>query len=447
MIKFNSYTGCLYIASLVLLMINKNKIIWILVIIIFSLLLFLAFIFYWKNLRGAGPAIWPSAGDIVKELEKAPGPAENKTEFPLKLPDGFSISIFAKDLPGARVMEFDTFGNMWVSQTSEGIIAFLGVKDGKVENKVVALKNLRKPHGIVFDPDDISLLYVAEENKISRVRYAPEGGSEKIADLPYGAGHFTRTIGFGPDGRLYLSIGSSCNVCNESDSRRAKIFSMNKDGGDFKEFAGGLRNSVFFTWHPRTGQMWATEMGRDLIGDDIPPDEINVIDSFSTGSGQNSAVPNFGWPNCYGKNIHDNDFDHNTYIRNPCMEPFEKGSHIDFQAHSAPLGLAFVPEGYKSNPPTRFWPLEYWNNLIVAFHGSWNRTKPTGYKLVRIKLDAQGNYLGMEDFITGWYEPQQGVKGPDGALGRPVDVKFGPDGALYVSDDKAGLIYRIKYNK
>ena len=183
--------------------------------------------------------------------------------------------------------------------------------------------------------------------------------------------------------------------------------------------------------------MWVTEMGRDLLGDDLPPDEINVIPiEASVNSGlsvadQNPTL-NYGWPNCYGKNIHDTNFDKNTYIRNPCMEPFEIPSKVDLQAHSAPLGLAFVSEN-------SVWPKEYRDNLIVAFHGSWNRTKPTGYKLVRIKLDKNGNYLGTEDFITGWITP-------DGALGRPVDVKFGPDGALYVSDDKAGVVYKIKYS-
>ena len=181
--------------------------------------------------------------------------------------------------------------------------------------------------------------------------------------------------------------------------------------------------------------MWVTEMGRDLLGDDIPPDEINVIPIEAvTNSGLSVAdqnpVKNYGWPNCYGKNIHDDKFDKNTYIRNPCMDPFEIPSRVNLPAHSAPLGLGFVPNS---------WPKEYRNNLIIAFHGSWNRTTPTGYKLAMIKLDAQGNYLSIEDFISGWLTK-------DGALGRPVDVKF-HDGALYVSDDKAGIIYKIKYGK
>ena len=437
-------------------MIYKKGIIWGLVIVVVALVAVQAGTFYWNNLRGAGPAILPPVGDIVKDLEtpstsSQPTPSatagmapqvKNNTQYPLKLPDGFSISIFAKDLPGARVIEFDTFGNMWVSQTSQGVISELEVQDGNVIQQDVVFKNLRKPHGLAFHPEQRTLLYVAEEHRVSKTSTVHTGGGFiKIIDLPYGEGHFTRTLTFGPDKRLYVSIGSSCNVCIESDNRRAKIFSASDDGSNFQEFARGLRNAVFLTWQPGTKNMWVTEMGRDLLGDDLPPDEINMIPiKAETNSGLSVAdqnpTQNFGWPNCYGKNVHDTDFDHNTYIRNPCMDPFEIPSYVDMQAHSAPLGLGFTPDS---------WPAEYRDDLIVAYHGSWNRTKPTGYKLVRMKLDSSGNYTGTEDFITGWYVPGSG-KGPEGALGRPVDVKF-HNGALYVSDDKAGVIYKITYGK
>ena len=389
--------------------------------------------FYYKNLRGVWPAISPPSENIAEIIK------QNQTPYPLKLPYGFSISIFAEDLPGARVMAIDGIGNIWVSQTGEGKITLLEVKDGIVQNKSEIFKNLKKPHGLAFDPQDSFLLYFAEEDKISRVRVysngnssfakASAGAAEKIADIPSGGGHFTRTLSFGPDNLLYVSIGSSCNVCHESDDRRAKIFSMKKDGGDFKEFASGLRNTVFFTWDFVDGKMWATEMGRDNIGDDLPPDEINIIENLSTSSGQNS-IPNFGWPICYGKNIHDSDFDKNVYIRDPCADKIP--SHIDLQAHSAPLGLAFVPE--------EGWLQDYWHNLFVAYHGSWNRSEPTGYKVVRIKLDSKGNYLGIEDFITGWLTK-------DGALGRPVDILVQPGGIMYITDDKAGVIYKVTYKE
>lgn len=376
-----------------------------------------AAIFYWKNLRGIGPAIKPPVEDVSDIFDEG--------KMPFVLPSGFSLSVFARNLSGARVLAFDALGNLWVSRTSEGAITLVELDQaGVVVHQADVFRNLHKPHGLAFDPEDSVMLYFAEENKISRVRVYSEGPSEKIADLPFGEGHSTRTIGFGPDGRLYVSVGSSCNVCLEEDSRRAKIYSMNKDGGDFKEYARGLRNAVFFGWSFFDGRMWATEMGRDELGDDIPPDEINII----------TEGANYGWPICYGKNIHDTEFDKNTYIRNPCMEPFESPSHIDLQAHSAPLGFAFVPE-------STVWPEEYWHNMIVAFHGSWNRSEPTGYKLVRVRLDAAGNFLGIDDFVTGWLTEK------NEAIGRPVDVVIHPNGNIFVSDDKAGVVYKITYKK
>ncbi len=159
-------------------------------------------------------------------------------------------------------------------------------------------------------------------------------------------------------------------------------------------------------------------MGRDNLGDDLPPDEINLVEYGK----------NYGWPICFGKNIHDTNFDKNTYIRNPCGEPDTIGSFIDLQAHSAPLGLSFVPQ--------HIWPEEYDGDLLVAFHGSWNRSEPTGYKIVQIKFDTQGKFISTEDFITGWLAENV-------ALGRPVDLKF-HSGNLYISDDRAGVIYVVR---
>ncbi|MBI2024940.1 MAG: PQQ-dependent sugar dehydrogenase [Candidatus Harrisonbacteria bacterium] len=346
---------------------------------------------------------------------------ELSSPLPLNLPAGFKISIFAKDLPGARAMVFDQLGNMWVSRPSEGAVTLLEIENGQVVHQDDIFRGLNRPHGLAIYHRDPFELYIAETDKISKVRIYSEGGLQKIADLPAGGQHSTRTIDFGPDERLYVSIGSSCNVCNESDDRRAKIFSMNPDGSGFQEFARGLRNAVFFDWSYVTGEMWATEMGRDFLGDDLPPDEINIVKSGK----------NYGWPICYGKNVHDTSFDKNTYIRNPCMEPFETQSHIDIPAHSAPLGLAFIPE--------EGWPESFWYNLLVAYHGSWNRSEATGYKIVRYKLAPGGAYIGEEDFITGWLTKNGKV------LGRPVDIIAQPGGTAYISDDKAGVIYKVVY--
>ena len=220
----------------------------------------------------------------------------NNTGLPLTLPAGFAISYFAESLPGARVMVLDGQGNMWVSQTSQGTISQLEIRNGVPVNQNAVFRNLNNPHGLAIDPQNPLILYIAEEHRISKIQLYSDAPLQKVADLPDGGGHFTRTIAFGPDDRLYVSIGSSCNVCNEQDERRAKIYSMNKDGSDFREVARGLRNAVFFTWSYVDGRMWATEMGRDNLGDNIPPDEINIIE-LGGPLGERDR-PNFGWPIC-----------------------------------------------------------------------------------------------------------------------------------------------------
>ena len=404
------------------MLMKRKKIIFIVSILIIMVLLFLGIRFYLQNLQGAWPLIQKPSTPITKLVD--PKVFNNLN---LKLPPGFSISIFAKDLQGARVMVFDKDGNIWISQTGQGKISELIIKNGEVQSQKVIFSGLKNPHGIAFDPQDPYTLYVAEETQISKVSIYPTIGKlEKIIDLPKGGRHFTRTLGFGPDNRLYVSIGSTCDVCSESDPRIASIYSLNKDGTDFKQLAKGLRNTVFFTFNKNDGKIWGTEMGHDYLGNNTPPDEINTFDIKS------QTVLNYGWPICYGQNIHDTNYDKNTYIRNPCMEPFEIPSHFDIQAHSAPLGLAFVPENNS-------WPKEYSHNLLVSFHGSWNRTVPTGYKIVRLILDDKENILKQEDFITGWLTSS-------GAIGRPVDVVFDNAGGLYVTDDNAGVIYKVTYN-
>lgn len=389
--------------------------------------------FAWRNLRGVGPAVRQPSQDITQLLPEArpatsdqpAAPSGNTTNLPLKLPEGFSISVFVKGLGAPRVLLRDTGGTLLASIPSDGRVVALPDKnaDGVADEVINVLQGLNRPHGLATRCATRCQLYVAETGQVAVYDYDPatfETQNKKtIASLPSGGGHFTRTLLLLPDNRLLISVGSSCNVCNERDDRRAKILVVDADGNNLRTFASGLRNAVFMALHPLTKKIWVTEMGRDLLGDDIPPDEINIVEDGK----------NYGWPICYGKNVHDTAFDKNTYVRAPCTEPFEMPSHIDLPAHSAPLGLAFVPQ--------EGWPTEYHGNLLLAFHGSWNRSTPTGYKLVRFRLDAQGNALGMEDFISGWLQA-------DGtALGRPVDILAEPDGTLYVSDDKAGVIYRV----
>ncbi len=335
------------------------------------------------------PAFGPPPEDITTYLPEdsvppqAPLPAENEINFPLKLPPGFRISIFAKDLPGARVMRPDRFGNLWVSRTSAGAVSLLEIDrdTGRLRHQGDVFTGLRKPHGLAFDPQNGLTLYIAEEHRLRRFATYSEDPGTELLSLPAGDGHFTRTIAFGPDGKLYISVGSSCNVCIESDERRASILRYDPatatagkpETKQYEIYARGLRNAVFFAWDyvrgPVTkftpdskalqsnvairgsvasgtdgnfvtgrGHMWATEMGRDWLGDDLPPDEIVLV----------RQGKDYGWPICYGKNVHDADFDKNTYIRDPCAE--QEPSFIDIPAHSAPLGLAFIvcPPEYRA---------------------------------------------------------------------------------------------------
>lgn len=360
-----------------------------------------------------------------------PTPDLSEDDLPFSLPKGFATHIYAHDLPGVRVITHGPGAPMYATQTSEGKVVALFDEDGDgvSDRTEVVLEDLDRPHGILFGCIDIEqevcTLYVAEEHRVSTYDFEPEtriaSGRQTLLELPEGGGHNTRTILLHPDGeQLLVSVGSSCNVCEEEDERRASVLFVDLATGETESRATGLRNTVFMTTHPVSGDVWGTDMGRDRLGDDLPPDEINIIEPDK----------NYGWPICYGKNVHDTEYDENAYVRAPCTEPFETPSLIDLPAHSAPLGIAFVPE--------EGWPEEYWYDALVAYHGSWNRSTPTGYKVVRFPLDAEGNSTGEPvDFLTGFMNDEGLI------YGRPVDIILEPGGTMYVSDDRAGTILRI----
>lgn len=366
---------------------------------------------------------------LAQSIFKPSVKPDNSLDY-ITLPEGFVIHTFADDLggssfsgpgpsPGTRFMLMKD-GVLYVTIPNQGRVVALSDIDGNktADETLTVIDGLNNPHGIDFSD---GWFYIAEEDRV--VRAQDTNGDlvleadtiESLVDLPSGGGHFTRTVKV-HDGNLYVSVGSSCNVCIEEDNRRASILKCNIDGTNCTNFATGTRNAVGFVFHPETGEMYATENGRDFLGDDLPPDEINLIKEGG----------NYGWPICYGKNVHDTNFDKNTYVRNPCMEPFETPSLVDLQAHSAPLGLAFY---YGDN-----FPQEYVGDLFVAYHGSWNRGVPTGYKIVNIDMET----LDVKDFATGWLQNGN-------VLGRPVDIVVAEDGSLFVSDDNAGKIYRIYY--
>jgi glucose/arabinose dehydrogenase len=324
----------------------------------------------------------------------------------LRLPPGFRIAVVAI-IPGVRFGTVAPDRRLVVSQMREGRVLAL---DGDGHLTPLA-SGLQLPHGVAYRN---GVLYVAETGRIDRV---PEPGVVVpiVSNLPTGGGHFTRTLGFGPDGGMYVSVGSSCNACEERDPRRAAILRFDSDGTHPQVYAAGLRNAVGFAWYPGTDTMWAVVNGRDWLGDDLPPEVLVRIVRGGF----------YGWPYCYGNGILDPQFGR----PDRCREMIRPA--LEMQAHSAPLGMAF---SHGTSFPSR-----YQGGAFVAFHGSWNRRVPTGYKVVYIPF-ANGAPAGpAEDFAAGWLQS-------DGtAWGRPVDPIVGSDGWLYLTDDTSGAIYRIWY--
>jgi glucose/arabinose dehydrogenase len=335
-----------------------------------------------------------------------------------RVPDGFTLSLYKKDLPRARMLRFTPAGDLLVSRPRSGDIVLLRRDqdgDGQPDETQTVIEGLRRPQGMDFAGD---WLYVAESSRIGRIRFdhatgRTSGAYEVIVDgLTDNGNHWSKTLRIGPDGMLYLAQGSTCNVCEEKDPRRATIMRFQSDGSDAEIYATGLRNSVGFDWTPWSGDLYATENGRDRLGDDFPPCELNHIEQSSF----------YGWPFFHGDNVPDPELgaDPLTGQREP-VPPAHS-----FRAHNAPLGITF--------PDTENWPGDFDRIALVALHGSWNRSSPDGYKVVSLHWTDKG--IEERDFLSGFYF--QGK-----VSGRPVDVAQGPDGAIYVSDDFAGAIYRV----
>ena len=392
--------------------------------VILSLVAFSGWVLYiyFKHYSGMYPAISRLSRDMAVLIRQ--------DESPLAYPEEFELSIFADDLTGPRVITFDPAGTMLVSLPSTGRVVALPDMDhnGRADRVVEVVANLKRPHGLAFSREPQPRLLIAEEDRVVAYAYNPEtfliGQPENIATLPGDGGHSTRTILFLPppaENRLLISVGSSCNVCEERDWRRAKILVLDLNNRKLETFAYGLRNAVFMAVHPETGDIWASEMGRDYLGNNLPPDEVNIVEMGN----------DYGWPGCYGKNIADTEYLGADAAVGACSG--KTPSKIDIQAHSAPLGLDFFP--------SQGWPPKYRKNLLVAYHGSWNRTVPTGYKVVLFNFDDQGNLLGRQDFVSGWLREKKI------SIGRPVGIRIRDNGMIFISDDKAGVIYLLTLKK
>ncbi len=348
-------------------------------------------------------------------------PPQDEVLRRLRPPPGFHVTRFASRLEGARFLRFTPAGDLLVSLPQSGRIVLLerdANGDGQADGVLTLVEGLNRPHGMDLHE---GWLYIGETDAVARLRFDPaaratEGPLERVVTgLPGLGNHWTRTVRFGPDGFLYVSVGSSCNVCLEKDPRRAAILRFRPDGSGAEIYATGLRNSVGFDWRPGTDELYATDNGRDFLGDDFPPCELNRIVKGGF----------YGWPFLNGDNVPDPDFGSTPQAvakRASAIPPVH-----GFRPHNAPLGMTFL-RGDGLPPELR-------GAALVALHGSWNRTHKDGYKVVSLHWGADAR-ITEQDFLTGFLVDED-------VIGRPVDVAEGPDGAIYVSDDYAGSVYRV----
>ncbi len=377
-----------------------------------------------------------SAPDAVTP---SPSNADLKLEA-LQLPQGFQISVFADGIEDARSLARGDRGTIFVGNREKGKVWAVRDEnsDGVADKKWVIAEDLNMPNGVAFRDGN---LYVAEVSRI--LRYAnieasldnPPKAEVVYDQYPGERHHGWKNIAFGPDGMLYVPVGAPCNICESDDEIFATITRINPAGGKPEIYARGVRNTVGFDWHPQSGALWFTDNGGDNLGTlmanagKLTEDQAQEFTDNNPACELNSAPKagmHFGYPYCHAGEIIDPQFgkegDCGKYV-----QPAQKlGTHV------APLGMKFYSG-------TQF-PEEYRNQILIPEHGSWNKTKKSGYRLMKVKLDAQGKASSYEPFITGWLNEETQEE-----WGRPVDLLVMPDGALLISDDYAGVIYRVTY--
>lgn len=338
----------------------------------------------------------------------------------IRLPPGFEISVYAK-IPNARSMTLSPSGTVFVGTQRAGKVYAIPNQAGSAgERRPIAFaERLNTPNGVALHK---GALYVAEVNRVlrydsleSRLNDPPR--PDVVNDsFPKERAHGWKFIAFGPDGLLYVPVGAPCNICEPDPNRYALISRMKADGSGAEVFAHGIRNTVGFDWHPSTKELWFTDNGRDRMGDDIPPDELNHAPKKGL---------HFGYPYCQGGDIPDPEYGKKRSCRDFTPPAQKLGPHV------AALGMRFYTGS--------MFPADYRNQIFIAEHGSWNRSTPIGYRVTIVRLE-NNRAVSYKPFAEGWL---QGSK----AWGRPVDTLVMPDGALLVSDDEAGAIYRISYDK
>ena len=340
----------------------------------------------------------------------------------IKLPTGFKIELFAENVTNARSMCLTPSGTLFVGTRDEGSVYALVDQNGdhKADKMYTIAKGLQMPNGVAFKDGS---LYVAEVSKIWRFDRIEQNLTNPpkpvlITDkYPDKTHHGWKYIAFGPDGKLYVPVGAPCNVCESEDPVFNTITRINPDGSNREIVARGVRNSVGFTWHPQTKELWFTDNGRDWLGDDLPACEVNHAPKDGM---------HFGYPYCHQGDLPDDEFG----SKRPCSDFTPPAQNLG--AHVAPLGIEF----YQGKQ----FPASYRNQILVAEHGSWNRSKKSGYVLSLLTLDSSGKVTNYTPFASGW------LMEDDEVWGRPVDLEHLPDGSLLVSDDFANAIYRISYS-
>jgi glucose/arabinose dehydrogenase len=338
----------------------------------------------------------------------------------LHLPPGFTLSIYSDNVPHARSLALGDNGVVYVGTGSTGkVYALQDIdRDGVAEKRTIVASGLYMPNGVAYKDGS---LYVAAVSRIIRFdnisqRLANPPDPVVIYDkLPSDLHHGWKYLCFGPDGKLYTAVGAPCNICKPKQGIYASLARMNRDGSGFEVIAGGIRNTVGFDWQPETHALFFNDNGRDYMGDDLPPEELNRWSVIGE---------HFGYPFCHGDDIPDPEFGAERKCREFTAPAWK------YKAHVAPLGMRF----YRGNQ----FPERYKNQLFVAHHGSWNRSAPDGYRIALINF-SKDKPVSEEVFISGWLTKDENV------LGRPVDLLTLPDGSLLISDDHLGVIYKVSY--